>query len=62
MDNKDEAGGNIFLRQDSELVREAEGRFREAIRAHPHHVHAHYNLAIIHMWVDGTAKLSYLQI
>ena len=30
-------------------VIEAEERFRDAIRSHPHHVNAHYNLAVLHM-------------
>ena len=41
---------NVFRRQDSALVKEAENRFREAIRVHPEHVHAHYNLAVIHTY------------
>ena len=27
---------------------EAKKYFYEAIRSHPHHVHAHYNLAVLH--------------
>lgn len=34
------------------LVEEAMNRFREAIKTHPHHVHAHYNLAVIYMSVS----------
>lgn len=30
-------------------VAEAEERFRQAIRSHPRHAHARYNLAVLHM-------------
>ena len=32
------------------IMTEAEKHFYDAIRSHPHHVHAHYNLAVLHMY------------
>jgi len=40
----------------SDVVIEAKNYFYGAIRAHPHHVHAHYNLAVLHMQVKETGR------
>jgi hypothetical protein len=32
------------------LINEAEKRFNQAIRYHPQHLHAHYNLAVLYMY------------
>ena len=42
----DETADNVKNQKES-LVVEAEQHFWLAIRSHPHHVHAHYNLAIL---------------
>lgn len=51
--------GTVLLAQADEMddsdghkestVMEAERRFRDAIRSHPHHAHAHYNLAVLNL-------------
>ncbi|KAI9552752.1 putative transmembrane and TPR repeat-containing protein 1-like [Daphnia sinensis] len=41
-------------------VQEAELRFREAIRSHPHHAHAHYNLAVLYLQRNETEQALHL--
>jgi hypothetical protein len=43
-DDLDDSDGRKEL-----AVREAELRFHDAIRSHPHHAHAHYNLAVLYL-------------
>lgn len=41
-------------------VQEAELRFRDAIRSHPHHAHAHYNLAVLYLQRNETEQALHL--
>ncbi|XP_057381513.1 protein O-mannosyl-transferase TMTC1-like [Daphnia carinata] len=41
-------------------VKEAERRFHDAIRSHPHHAHAHYNLAVLYLQRNDTEQAVHL--